>query len=130
MAFRLLLWRWVRRQVLSNTAAPERGVGVHYVTPAREPTYSWWHALPGEVRTVPRAELTAILPGAMHVHAAAVFDFFTDSKIAKDTYLKGKWRAQFVAIADPWVYLLQLIEQKWLSITVYWMLSHTDTDPK
>ena len=78
-------------------------MGVHHVSPDKEPTYSWWHALPGETQTVPRAELTALLLVAMHVHDAAVIDFFTDSKITADTYYKGKSRAKYAANADHWV---------------------------
>jgi len=106
------------------------GVGVHHVSPDKEPTYSWWHALPGTTQAVPRAELTALLLVAIHVHDAAVIDFFTDSKMTADTYYKGKKRAKFAANADLWVYLFQLIEQKELLVSVYWMPSHTDTDPK
>jgi len=67
---------------------------------------------------------------AIHVHDAAVVDFFTDSKITANTYYKGKKRAKFAANADLWVYLFQLIEQKGLRISVYKMPSHTRTDPK
>ena len=70
---------------------------------------------------MPRAELTALLLVASYVHEAAVIDFSTDSKITANTYHKGKHRAKFAANADLWVWLFQLIEQKGLHISVYWI---------
>lgn len=104
------------------------GVGVHHASPEKVPTYSWWQALPGEAQTVPRAEFTALLLVAINVHDSAAVDLFTDSKITSNTYYKGKHRSKFAANADLWVWLFQLIEQR--GVSVYWMPSHTDTDPK
>jgi len=71
------------------------------------------------MQTVPRSELTALLLVAINGHEAAYVDVFTDSKITADTYHRGKPRARFAANADLWVYLFQLVEQKWLHAAVY-----------
>ena len=79
---------------------------------------------------MPGAELTALLLVAINVHVSAVVDFFTDSKLTANTYHKSKYRVKFASNADLWVWLFQLIEQKRLLVSVYWMPSHTDTNLK
>jgi len=105
------------------------GVGVHYVSPDKVPTHNYWQPLPGDSQTLPRAELFAVLLVALHVEEAAVVDFFTDSKITKDTYYKGHKRAKFATNADLWVQLFNLIETKHVLLNIYWMPSHTDSQP-
>ena len=76
-----------------------------------------------------RQRVTLVLV-SLYVHDAAVVDFFTGSKVTANTYHKTRHRAKFAANADLWVWLFQLIEQKGFHIAIYWMSSHTDTDPK
>ena len=86
--------------------------------------------LPGQIQTVPRAELFALLIVAHHARPNTLIHFFTDNKKnTRDTYYKGPSRARLAANADMWVSLFQQINTKSLYIHVYWMPSHTDTEP-
>lgn len=105
------------------------GVGVHYVHPDITPGFEAWQPLCGPVQTVPRSELTALLIEAQRVHSGANLDFFTYSKIFKDTYYEGLSRARFAANSDLWVELCSPCEYKHLSLHLYWMPSHTKDNP-
>ena len=79
------------------------GVGVHYVSPDLVPGFNAWQPLLGPIQTVPRSELTAVCIVVEKVEVGAKIDFFTDSKITKDTFYKGVERARFAANSDLWV---------------------------
>lgn len=53
---------------------------------------------------------------------------FTDSRITKDTYYKGKHRARLANQADSWAIICKEIGETLLELIVYWMPSHTDID--
>lgn len=78
------------------------GVGVHYVDLDKTPTYNMSTPLPGEVQANNRAEIYAILITVHNIELAGKIDFFTDNKIARDTYNKGKDRARLANHADLW----------------------------
>ena len=78
---------------------------------------------------MPRSELIAVCIVVEKVEAGATIDFFTDSKITKDTFNKGFERARFAANSDLWVQLFQNISDKHLTVHLYWMPSHTKEDP-
>ena len=105
------------------------GTGVAYLDWDMSHQFDAWSPLPGQIQTVPRAELFALLIVARHARPDALIHFFTDNKNTRDTYYKGKYRASLAATADMWVSLFQQIEIKSLNIHVYWMPSHTDTEP-
>lgn len=105
------------------------GVGLHYVNENKEPVFNCWQALPGGEQTVPRAELFALALAVEHIELCGVIDFFTDSLITANTYNKGPSRAKVAAHDDLWCQLFRSIKNKNLSVRVYWMPSHTDTQP-
>lgn len=86
--------------------------------------------LPGEIQTNNRAEIYAILIVVQNLELAGKADLFTDNKIARDTYNKGKHRAEIANHADLWSEIFQQIDDKYLDITVYWMPSHTEEHPE
>jgi len=102
------------------------GVGVHYVDLDKKPTYKMSTPLPGEVQSNNRAEIYAILIAVQNIELAGIIDFFTDNKIARDTYNKGKDRARLANHADLWSGIFQHIENKYIDLRVYWIPSHTD----
>jgi len=65
----------------------------------------------------------------MNVEIVGKVDFFTDNKIVRDTILKGKHRDRLANHGDLWADIFEKIEQKGLEVKVYWMPSHTDTQP-
>ena len=92
----------------------------------KTPTYNMSIPLPGQIQTNNRAEIYAILPVVQNLELACKVDFFTDNKIATDTYNKGNYRARVANHADLWSEIFQHIEDKYLELKVYWMPSHTD----
>lgn len=66
----------------------------------------------------------------MNIEVVGKIDFFTDNKIVRDTILKGKHRARLANHGDLWAEICEQIEKKKLEVKVYWMPSHTDTQPK
>jgi len=86
--------------------------------------------LPGEVQSNNRAEIYAILIVVRNIELAGIIDFFTDNKIARDTYEKGKDRARLANHADLWSEIFQHIEDKYIDLRVYWIPSHTDKHPE
>lgn len=91
--------------------------------------YDIWSPLPGAIQTVPRAELYALLIVVHHVRPNALVHFFTGNKNTRDTYYKGQSRAALAANAYMWGSLFHQIEAKSRKVHVYWMPSHTDTEP-
>lgn len=81
------------------------GVGIHYVNPELVPGFNAWQPLLGQVQSVPRSELTALCLVIEKVESGGTVDFFTDSKITKDTFNKGIARARFAANSDLWIQL-------------------------
>lgn len=106
------------------------GVGVHHVDLQHNPHFNASTPLPGIIQTSNRAELYAVLLVTRHSELAATIDFFTDSKITKDTFYKGLHRAKLANNSDLWIELFDNIENKGITLHLYWMPSHTDTDPK
>ena len=105
-------------------------MGVHYVDLYKVPTYNMSTPLPGEIQTNNRAEIYAILIVVRNIELAGKIDFFTDNKIARDTYNKGKDRARLANHADLWSEIFSHIEDKYIDLAVYWVPSHTDKHPE
>jgi len=106
------------------------GVGIHYVDTHKFPTYDMSTPLPGEIHTNNRAELYALLLVVQNLELAGKVDFFTDNKIIKDTYNKGKYRAIIANHADLLAEVFLHIEENYRDISVYWMPTHTDKHPE
>ena len=108
------------------------GVGITHVdnNAPHKPLYNMSMPLPGDIQTVPRAELTAVLVTVSNIEYFGTIDFFTDSEITKDTYYKGKHRAKHANNADLWTELFQLIDTKNIDLRIYWMPSHTADNPE
>lgn len=106
------------------------GVGVQYVDEDKIPRTNISTPLPGLIQSNNRAELYALWIVVMNVEIVGKVDFFTDNKIVRDTRLKGKQRARLANHGDLWADIFEKIEQKGLEVKVYWMPSHTDTQPK
>jgi len=66
----------------------------------REPLYKISTPLEGNIQTVPRPELTAVLITVQNIEYNGRIDFFTDSQITRDTYYKGKERARLANHED------------------------------
>ena len=71
----------------------------------------------------------ALILAVEHAEVDGVIDFFTDSLITANTFSKGPRRAKFACNADLWCQLFQSRGIKNLMVKVYWMPSHTDTNP-
>jgi len=99
------------------------GTGIVYLDWDMSHQFDVWSPLPGQVQTVPRAELFALLIVAHHARPNALIHFFTDNKNTRDTYYKGLNRACLAANADMWASLFQQISTTSLYIHVYWMPS-------
>ena len=81
--------------------------------------------LPGQVHTVPRAELFAILLVAKNVMQGVVV-VVTDSKVNADMFGNGKSRCLEAANSDLWAELWSCIEHKALAFTIRWVRGHGD----
>jgi len=73
--------------------------------------YNFSRRLPGQIQTNSRAEIYAILVVLRNIEIAAKIHFI-DSKLAKDTFSKGKYRARLANHADLWTEIFAHIESK------------------
>lgn len=108
------------------------GIGITHVDnkASHKPLYNISMPLPGNIQTVPRAELMAVLVTVTNIEYFGTIDFFTDSEITKNTYYKGKHRAKHANNADRWTELFQIIDTKNIDLRLYWMPSHTADNPE
>ena len=84
--------------------------------------------LPGCIQTVPRSEAYALLAVLEHATNGASIEFITDSKILSDTFSKGVPGAVSSKNDDLYTAILDHIESKSLSVSVFWMPSHSEDD--
>ena len=84
---------------------------------------------PSPIQANNRANIYAILVVAKIIELAGIIDYFTDNRIARDTYYKGKQRVRLTNHVDIWTDVFQYIEEKHLELNIYWVPSHTETDP-
>jgi Ribonuclease HI len=84
--------------------------------------------LPGCIQTVPRSEAYALLAVLEHAANGASIEFFTDSKILSDTFAKGVPGADSSKNDNLHLDLHDHIKSKSLSMSVYWMPSHSEDD--
>ena len=85
--------------------------------------------LPGEIQTVARGELYALVCLLKHADQLAEIDFVTDNKGVRDVYNKGPKDAAFSSNCDLFRETFQIIIKKALKVTVRWMPSHLATKP-
>ena len=84
-------------------------------TSTGELVYAAHYPLPGEVQTVARGELLALV--VLHEE----IDFVTDNKGVFDKYNSGPKKAKLSSNCDLYHELFQLIFRKGLLVTVRWM---------
>ena len=83
--------------------------------------------LPGQVHTVVRGELYAILVIARLVSPSIPLEIASDSKVNIDLYLAGYQACMATTNADMWEELFQLIEAKDLDFHIRWVKGHCVT---
>ncbi len=89
------------------------------------------YPLPGDVQTVPRAELSAITTLAEIVEERSMIVYIGDNKPVIDLFHKGEVVCAKSANADLYKLLFAYINNKHLDFTVFWMSSHLDQpEPK
>ena len=80
--------------------------------------------LPGEVQTIPRGELYAIVIGVTLAPENSSIDFVTDNQGNYDKYNKGRDFAVLTANGDLFRQIFIAIQLKNIRLTVRWMPSH------
>ena len=90
--------------------------------------YGLYYSLPGEIQTVPRAELSSIVTLLEVVEEEAVVVYFGDNKPVIDLYYKGQDICAKASNADLYRLLFAFIKNKKLTLHMFWMPSHLD-DP-
>jgi len=88
------------------------------------------YALPGDIQTVPRSELSAAATLVEMLANDTVVLFITDNKPFCDTFHNGKEAAKSNSNADLYNILFQNIESKNITLRVRWMPSHLDEHPE
>ena len=93
------------------------------------PRFLWgaWAVLPGSKQTVPRAELFAMLLVVRHVVAGDV-TIKSDSLVNCELFGKGKSACLLSVNHDLWAQLWSLIEQKALSVNMFWIKGHATVE--
>ena len=100
-------------------------------TSTGELVYAAHYPLPGEVQTVARGELLALVVLLRFATPLAEIDFVTDNKGVFDKYNSGPKKAKLSSNCDLYHELFQLIFKKCLFVTVRWMPSHlSPEDPR
>ena len=85
--------------------------------------------LPGEVQTVARGELFALVVLIDELAPMAIIDFVTDNKGVCDTFNKGPAGCKNSSNCDLYIRLFKHTIQKAIKLSVRWMPSHLkDTD--
>ena len=85
--------------------------------------------LPGAVQTVPRAEASACYALACHLQHDAVAVFYSDNETFVKSYNLGFFHCKGILNADIYEHIFNVINDKRLDITVFWMPSHLLDDP-
>ena len=93
-------------------------------TSSGELIYAAHYPLPGEVQTVARGELLALVVLLRFAAPLAEIDFVTDNKGVFDKYNAGPKLAKLSSNCDLYHELFQLVFRKGLLVTVRWMPSH------
>ena len=91
--------------------------------------FTFWSKLPGNIQTVPRAELKALLTVVENVELNGIITYHIDNKMVHDTYHKGKKRALLSANSDMFNDLFKSLKSRNITLTLRWMPSHTDEFP-
>jgi len=115
------------------TAIPTlRRCGVGVCIRGEDGTKLWgvWYALPGEIQTVARAELSALSTVVEHAQPGALIRFVSDNKNNVKFFNKGKDRALGSSNQDMFASIFRNIEDKGLVVRVVWIPSHTDKTHK
>jgi len=105
------------------------GVGLACYDHANQLLFEWKAPLLGEVQTVFRAEMLALLICVSHVVAGAVVYFYTDNLGVFNAYYKGRAQCHTCINQDLLRKIYIHVDIKNITLTVKWMPSHLDTDP-
>ena len=106
------------------------GVGVARCTTTGEIIFGLHTPLPGDVQSVGRGELFALVLLLEHVDAESSITFVTDNYGVYSVYINGKKAASNSANCDLWDIVYQLISGKRLPVALRWMPSHLDKLPR
>jgi len=103
-----------------------RRVGVSFVQirDNGDLTFAAHFPLPGDVQTVARGELYALLVLIRMASPGSIVVFVTDNKGVYDKYNSGPTRASLSSNCDLYYELFQIVRNKQLKLTVRWMPSH------
>ncbi len=100
------------------------GSGLAYLNTENALDFGLYYPLPGEVQTVPRAELSILVTLVEIVEDKATIVYFGDNKQVVDLFNKGPNACAKASNADLYKLLFKFIHDKQIDITVYWMPSH------
>ena len=110
-----------------HTAYPDiRRVGVSFVKVDSTGHVLFGAKFPliGDIQTVSRGELTALVELVKHAEDNITIDFVTDNKGVSDNYNAGSEKAMLTSNCDLFHELYLSVRRKNISLTVRWMPSH------
>ncbi len=85
-----------------------------------------YYPLPGEIQTVPRAELSTLVTPAEIVEEGAIIVYFWVNKQVVDLFNKGEQPCSKPSNSGLYNLLFSYRSRKNLDLTVHWMLAHLD----
>jgi len=105
------------------------GVGIAVVNDRGELIFGLHTPLPGNIQTVSRGELYAVLLVVKHTLSHSVH-FITDNKGVYSVFHNGPIAAANSANCDLWALFFQCVSDKHINLSIRWMPSHLiDVDP-
>lgn len=110
-----------------NTEYPDiRRVGCAFakLTEQDELAFAAHFPLPGEIQTVARGELYALVELIKHAKPMSDIEFVTDNKGVNDKFNAGPKAASFSSNCDMFHELFQTVYEKAIRLQVRWMPSH------
>ena len=87
-------------------------------------TFGAFGVLPGNLHTVPRAELYAIVEIIVNLRPFSIATITSDSKVNVDLYLQGESVANGSTNGDLWADIFSTIRTKSLEVTLRWSKGH------
>ena len=110
-------WRRCGIGITAVTVTGLQGVQVHF----------WAYGpLPGEVQTVPRGELFAIVTAFENTHPEQPLEVITDSQVNEKLYQKGPRATQEAANYDLWQRLWAILRARTAVGTIRWFKGHAN----
>ena len=103
------------------------GCGISAIRNLTEIEWAASFPLEGEIQTVPRAELFAILTLVQHLQPGSESIVVSDSKVNVDLFRKGKYPAMASTNGDLWQIMFDVLERNQVTIRLHWIQGHLDT---